>query len=119
MRINKRLKKTRRNRRKYTRRQRGGQTSPTLSFVSYGNEKFIQSRERIRKEAEQMGCFNGQIKVYTPEDLSEEFKTAVGDVLNEVRGGGYMTWKPYIIASILRRLLKEPLRIQAKFYQGL
>jgi len=89
-------------RRKYTRRQREGQTStttPTFSFVSYGNEKFAESRKRIGKEAEQMGCFNGQIKVYTPEDLSEEFKTAVGDVLNEVRGGGYMTWKPYIIAK--------------------
>lgn len=51
-----------------------------------------------------MGCFNGQIKVYTPEDLSNDFKTAVGDVLNEVRGGGYMTWKPYIIADMLSKL---------------
>lgn len=95
------------NKRKYTRAKRGGMTnisSPTFSFVSYGNERFIQSRERIRKEAEQMGCFNGEIKVYTPEDLSGDFKMAVGDVLNEMRGGGYMTWKPYIIMDMLSKL---------------
>ena len=113
MRINKRLKRTRRNRRKYTRKQRGGQTSPTFSFVSYGNENFAQSRERIRKEAEQMGCFNGQIKVYTPEDLSEEFKKAVGDVMNEVRGGGYMTWKPYIIMDMLSKLKENDILLYA------
>lgn len=109
-----------RNRRKRTRkqlrRQRGGQTTPntpTFSFVSYGNEKFAQSRERIRKEAEQMGCFNGHIKVYTPEDLSEEFKTAVGDVMNEVRGGGYMTWKPYIIMDMLTKLKENDILLYA------
>jgi hypothetical protein len=114
MRMNKRLKRTRRKRaRKHTRKQRGGQTTPTLSFVSYGNEKFAQSRERIRKEAEQMGCFNGQIKVYTPEDLSEEFKKAVGDILNEVRGGGYMTWKPYIIMDMLSKLKENDILLYA------
>ena len=51
-----------------------------------------------------MGCFNGQIKVYTPDDLSNDFKTAVGDVLNEPKGGGYWTWKPYIIADMLSKL---------------
>ena len=117
MRMNKRLKRTRRKRtRKHTRKQRGGQmttTTPTLSFVSYGNEKFAQSRERIRKEAEQMGCFNGQIKVYTPEDLSEEFKKAVGDILNETRGGGYWTWKPYIIMDMLTKLKDNDILVYA------
>ena len=52
-----------------------------------------------------MGCFNGQIKVYTPEDLSEDFKTAaVRDVLNEPKGGGYWIWKPCIIADMLSKL---------------
>jgi hypothetical protein len=114
MRMNKRLKRTRRKRtRKHTRKQRGGQTTPTLSFISYGNEKFAQSRERIRKEAEQMGCFNGQIKVYTPEDLSEEFKKAVGDILNETRGGGYWTWKPYIIMDMLTKLKDNDILVYA------
>jgi len=77
---------------------------PTISFITYGNDKFISARNRIRKEAENMGCFNGQIKVYTPEDFSDEFKVAVGDVLNEPRGGGYWIWKPYIIADMLSKM---------------
>lgn len=76
----------------------------TISFTSYGNETFILARERIQREAKEMGCFDGQIKVYTPEDLSVEFKAAVGDVLNEKRGGGYWTWKPYVIADMLSKL---------------
>lgn len=105
MRSNRTYRKLRRHRKKYTRKQRGGQASPTISFISYGNEKYAQSRERIRKEAEQMGCFNGQIKVYTPEDLSEDFKTAaVRDVLNDSRGGGYWIWKPYVIMDMLSKI---------------
>ena len=102
--MNKGSRRTRRHRRKYTKRQRGGQAAPSISFISYGNDTFKESRERIRKEAEQMGCFNGQIKLYTPDDLSHDFKAAVGDVLNEPKGGGYWTWKPYIIADMLSKL---------------
>jgi len=60
-----------------------------------------------------MACFNGHIKVYTPSDLSEEFKTAVGDVMNEVRGGGYMTWKPYIIMDMLTKLKENDILLYA------
>jgi len=60
-----------------------------------------------------MGCFNGQIKVYTPEDLSDDFKAAVGDVLNEPRGGGYWTWKPYIIADMLSKLKTDDILVYA------
>lgn len=60
-----------------------------------------------------MGCFNGQIKVYTPDDLSDEFKAAVGDVLNEPKGGGYWTWKPYIIADMLSKLSEGDILIYA------
>jgi hypothetical protein len=108
--------RTRGNRQKYTRRKRGGQmnvTTPKFSFISYGNENFVQSRERIRKEAEQMGCFDGQIKVYTPEDFSEEFKKAVGGILNEPKGGGYWTWKPYIIADMLSKLNENDILVYA------
>lgn len=75
-----------------------------ISFISYGDKTFISSKERILQEVKDMGCFNGEIKFYTPEDLSSEFKEAVGDVLNEKRGGGFWTWKPYVIADMLSRL---------------
>ena len=99
--IRKRLKYKKRTRK---RKQRGGSQEPLMSFISYGNDDFKDSRERIRNEATKMGCFNGQIKVYTPDDLSQEFKAAVGDVINEKRGGGYWIWKPYIIADMLSKL---------------
>jgi hypothetical protein len=78
--------------------------APVISFISYGNDKFKESKKRILQEATDMGCFNGQIKIYTPDDLSENFKNKVGSVLNESRGGGYMTWKPYIINDMLSKI---------------
>jgi hypothetical protein len=51
-----------------------------------------------------MGCFNGEIKMYGPEDLSEEFKKATGEHLNAVRGGGYWLWRPFIIKDMLSKM---------------
>jgi len=82
----------------------GFSNTQTISFISYGNENFKVKKERIYKEAIEMGCFNGTIKVYDPSDLSEEFKSATGGVLNEKRGGGYWLWKPYIIYDMLQKL---------------
>jgi hypothetical protein len=83
----------------------GGQnTAPIISFISYGNDNFRESKKRILQEANDMGCFNGQIKVYSPDDLSQDFKNKVGYVLNESRGGGYMTWKPFIINDMLSKV---------------
>ena len=76
----------------------------SLSFISYGNDKFKISRERINKEATEMGCFNGQIKIYTPDDLSKDFINKVRDVFNESRGGGYWLWKSYIVYDMLQKL---------------
>ena len=103
----------RRKTRKQNKKQRGGQATPTFSFMSYGNDKFKESKERIRKEAEEMGCFNGQIKIYSPDDLSADFKSAVGDVLNEKRGGGYMTWKGYVISDTLSKMKDNDILLYA------
>jgi len=98
-------KSSKRNRR--IRRQKGGDSlipGQTLSFISYGDDNFKAAKERIINEAKAMGCFDGQIKTYGPEDLSESFKTAVGDVLKQGRGGGYWTWRPYIFLDILSKM---------------
>lgn len=98
--------------RKQRKRQRGGSAN-TISFISYGNDTYKDARDRIQSQATTMGCFNGQIKVYTPEDLSADFKAAVGDVLNESRGGGYWIWKPYIIADMLSKLNTDDILVYA------
>jgi hypothetical protein len=60
-----------------------------------------------------MGVFNGTIRTYSPEDLSPEFKAAVGSVLNESRGGGYWVWKSYIINDMLSKLNEDDILLYA------
>ena len=76
----------------------------TLSFVSYGDDNFQGSKDRIKSEAEAMKCFDGQIKIYGPDDLSADFKKAVGSALNAARGGGYWLWRPYILNDIFSKM---------------
>ena len=76
----------------------------TISFITYGNQAFHLARERIGREAKDMGIFNGTIKLYSPDDLTTEFKEKVNDTLGRARGGGYWIWKPYIIHDMLSKL---------------
>ena len=102
-----RKKKTRRmkkSKHKKSLKRGGSRKYGTLSFITYGDHNFSSSKERILNEAKEMGCFDGIIKAYGPEDLSEGFKQAVGNVLNEERGGGYWTWRPYIFMDIMSKL---------------
>jgi len=81
------------------------QVSPTnIFFITYGNTKFKHAKERIRKEAEDMDCFNGGITLYGPENLSDEFKRATAGVIDQSRGGGYWIWKPFIILDALSKM---------------
>ena len=67
-------------------------------FISYGDLNFSESRERIRKEAEQLGLFDG-VRIFSPADFTDEFRG--NPVLKYRRGGGYWIWKPYIILKML------------------
>lgn len=91
----------------------GFQDAPTISFISYGNDVYKTARDRIQEEAKQFGVFNGAIQVYTPGDLSDEFKSAAGEVLNGSRGGGYWIWKPYIIYDAMKKLNMNDILVYA------
>jgi hypothetical protein len=78
--------------------------NPSVSFITYGDDTFRLAKERIGREAEASGVFNGTIKLYSPDDLSNEFKSSVKDVLHRKRGGGYWVWKPYIIYNMLNTM---------------
>ena len=107
-------KKQQRKRAKTRRRQRGGQAEPKLWFISYGDANYEAAKQRIRKEAEDMGCFQGGIKIYGPEDLGEDFNTGeVAKVLKEPRGGGYWLWKPYIIMKTLEMMNPDDILLYA------
>jgi len=68
-------------------------------FITYGDNKFINSKKRI--EAEANNFIFDEVTVYSPEILSSEFKENFKEILKMKRGGGYMIWKPYIIFSKL------------------
>jgi uncharacterized Fe-S cluster protein YjdI len=84
-----------------------------ISFITYGNDAFKQSKERIVNEAKDTGCFNGKIKAYGPDDLSKEFVDKVATVISMPRGGGYWIWKPYIIYDMLNKLNDNDILVYA------
>ena len=68
----------------------------TTFFISYVDDNFANSRQRILIEANNSGMFD-YVKVYRPTDLSDEFKKCTQPYISQRHGGGYWLWKPYII----------------------
>lgn len=81
-----------------------GSNKVTFSFITYGDDNFKNAKERIINEVKNTGIFNGNIKAYGPEDLSDDFVKKLGNIINESRGGGYWLWKPYIIYDMLNKI---------------
>lgn len=60
-------------------------------FITYGDEIYRDSRDRIRKMAEDTGVFD-EIRVFTPADLPDEVKNH--ELMKYSRGGGYGSGNP-------------------------
>jgi hypothetical protein len=69
-------------------------------FISYGNDKFINSKIRIKQQAESINLFD-RIITYSPEDIPDDIINNIRDYINLPRGGGYWIWKPIIIKLTL------------------
>tara|TARA_B100001093_G_scaffold267666_1_gene256007 strand:- start:2036 stop:3760 length:1725 start_codon:yes stop_codon:yes gene_type:complete len=67
-----------------------------IHFITYGDDKFKQSKKRIMQEAMEFEEFTS-IQSYEPDDLPIKFKEKHEDILNRSRGGGYWIWRPKII----------------------
>lgn len=76
-------------------------------FITYGNSKFIKSRERIENEAKATNMFT-KVRVYTEKDIcglvdADKYPDTY-KVFNEMtRLGGYEMWKPFIIHDTMSR----------------
>lgn len=79
--------------------------SPKTYFITYGNEKFKQSKKRIVSEAKIFGKFD-YINSYGPEHLDANFTKKFKHILDQPRIGGYGIWRPYIIKKELEKLSK-------------
>ena len=76
-------------------------------FLTYGNDVFKKSRERITNEAKSLNLFGDTILETDKTILNDrEFRNCLNDpyfqkVFNGKRGGGYWLWKPYILHKTL------------------
>ena len=82
----------------------------TPKELNSSNDKYIKSRERIKKEAESLNLFDNCIVETDKTILNDtEFKETLENdyfkkVFESVKGGGYWIWKPYIIHKHLSKL---------------
>lgn len=79
------------------------QRDQKIHFISYGNDQFKNSKDRIYKEAMLTEWFDS-ITIYGPEHLDKQFIQRFRDVLIRPRGGGYWIWKLCIIMGQLDKI---------------
>ncbi len=71
-------------------------------FITYGDQKFKKSRNRLIKEAQKFGF--DYTKAYSKKDLTDEFIQLTSPVINYSRGGGYWIWKAFILKDIFTKM---------------
>jgi hypothetical protein len=74
-----------------------------VHFITYANDKFNKSKNRILKQAKQSNFFK-TIKAYSPSDITVDFQSKFSKILKHQRGGGYWIWKFDIIIQTLQNI---------------
>lgn len=75
-----------------------------ISLVSFANSGSGFSRERVKFEADEMGCFS-DVSLYDEHDFDKEYwEKNKSHFLDNPRGYGYWAWKPYFIKRKLSEL---------------
>lgn len=69
-------------------------------LITYGDELYRKSLDRIAEEARNTGEFD-EVITYTKADLPEEITSNV--LFSHKRGGGYWLWKPYVCLKTLEK----------------
>ena len=75
-----------------------------IRFITFGNNYYVNSSNRIKKEAEELDIFNS-VKAYFNSDLesyNEFWNTHKNFILSNSRGGGYWIWKSFLILENLK-----------------
>ena len=81
-----------------------------IHFITYGDEKYTISKNRIEKEAKETEWFDS-ITIYGPENIDSTFRNKFSDILNAKRGGGYYLWKNYFIRKKLKEMKNEDILV--------
>jgi hypothetical protein len=74
-----------------------------IHFVTYGDDKYTNSKRRIADQADNMNIFDNII-VLNKNDLPDNLPDITKNVLNMPRGGGYWIWKPIIIKTLMDKI---------------
>jgi hypothetical protein len=70
-------------------------------FLTYGDERYTNAKQRIKKEALDLGF--DETHVFGPNDISDDFKHKTRIAFAEHRGGGFWIWKPCVLKEGLAR----------------
>lgn len=68
---------------------------PEVYFFTYGDNNYINSKNRIMNESKNMGF--DHINIYGPDNLSNEFIKKTYPHISNQRGGGYWLWKAFFL----------------------
>lgn len=74
-----------------------------VHLITYGNDKYNKSKIRIMNEANETKWFT-TIRLYEPQNISDEFYRIFSNVLGLKRGNGYWLWKLDIIRNRLNEI---------------
>jgi hypothetical protein len=83
-----------------------------IYFLTYGDDKYKLSKERIMIEAFNIGIFD-KIISKSPIDLPDNLSDMTKKVLSLPRGGGYWIWKPIIIKNQLELMNNSDILVYA------
>lgn len=75
----------------------------SIVIISYADSNFKNQQKRLTRSAKKINK-NYQVVEYGPSDIDDLFYANHKKILDEVRGGGYWLWKPYIIQKTLNQL---------------
>jgi hypothetical protein len=85
-------------------------------FISFGNQRYYNSINRIKNEAESFNIFDN-IVVYNDENLKNifpEFWSAHGNFINNNnRGYGYWIWKSFLVLKTLESMNENDILVYA------
>lgn len=81
-----------------------------IHLITYGDDNFKNSRERLYQQAVNCKWFD-TITVYSPDDLSPDFKDKYKTILSQSRIGGYGIWRPFIIKKSLDKISDDDILI--------
>jgi hypothetical protein len=93
-------------------------TNLSIFFLTYGDDRFKESRERIIKEAKKTKLFLKCILETRKIEEEKEFKKALENKqfkksFETIKGGGCYIWKPYIIYKNLKKISENDILVYA------